>query len=267
VSVEYDALSYAWGTDVSSRRALVDGYPVHVTESLDMGLRRLPSWVIDFPALRQSDDFDIVYNTELSMKEGERRRGSVRLSVDQRTLYTHGRYVGTICATRTFSSGATHEESHGKIPDAELYDFYHNILKLKGVTPHTFLHALQPQEPTNVNSNHFVTLSLGSRDQFHPDISLGHCNLLLAEEGHFGRSWHEKSVELQAGDSLVCLFGTVVPLILGTVSVTGTDSYEMIDVAYVPGYGDRILDNPYLNSSKATWIDFAVEGGREYAIV
>jgi hypothetical protein len=40
-SAQYEALSYAWGTDVSSRRALVDGYPVPVTESLDLGLRRL----------------------------------------------------------------------------------------------------------------------------------------------------------------------------------------------------------------------------------
>jgi hypothetical protein len=37
----YDALSYAWGTTDSSRRAIVNGCPVPVRESLDLGLRRL----------------------------------------------------------------------------------------------------------------------------------------------------------------------------------------------------------------------------------
>jgi hypothetical protein len=41
---EYGALYYAWGMDVSSRRALVDGYPIRVTESLNLGLRRLRYW-------------------------------------------------------------------------------------------------------------------------------------------------------------------------------------------------------------------------------
>jgi hypothetical protein len=40
-SVEYDALSYAWGTAISPHRTLVDGIPIAVTESLDLGLRRL----------------------------------------------------------------------------------------------------------------------------------------------------------------------------------------------------------------------------------
>jgi hypothetical protein len=202
-----------------------------------------PSWVIDFPALNPSFDFDVVYNTELSMTERERRRGSVRLSVDQQTLYTHGRYVGTICATQHYSSSATHKGAYGKTTDAELYDFYHSFLKLKGVTPHTFLHALQLGDSTALNSDHFVTLLillLGTRDQFHPNISLEQCTLLLTEEGHFGGSWHVDSVENQASDSLVCLFGTEVPFILAPV--VGTQTYKMINVAYVPGYGDQ-MDN------------------------
>jgi hypothetical protein len=34
--VEYDALSYAWGTTISPHRTLVNGIPIPVTESLDL---------------------------------------------------------------------------------------------------------------------------------------------------------------------------------------------------------------------------------------
>jgi hypothetical protein len=39
--VEYDALSYCWGAEMSPHRSLVDGITIQLTESLDMGLRRL----------------------------------------------------------------------------------------------------------------------------------------------------------------------------------------------------------------------------------
>lgn len=38
---DYEALSYAWGKTMSPRRALLNGCPLHITESLDLGLRRL----------------------------------------------------------------------------------------------------------------------------------------------------------------------------------------------------------------------------------
>ncbi|KAI4941992.1 hypothetical protein J4E91_010379 [Alternaria rosae] len=38
---EYEALSYALGTAISPRKALIDGFELPITESLDQGLRRL----------------------------------------------------------------------------------------------------------------------------------------------------------------------------------------------------------------------------------
>jgi hypothetical protein len=40
-ALEYDALSYAWGTDMSLKPATVSGYPLEITESLDSALRHL----------------------------------------------------------------------------------------------------------------------------------------------------------------------------------------------------------------------------------
>jgi hypothetical protein len=38
---KYEALSYAWGTIPSSNRAIVNGFPILLQESLNLGLRRL----------------------------------------------------------------------------------------------------------------------------------------------------------------------------------------------------------------------------------
>ncbi|PSN61769.1 HET-domain-containing protein, partial [Corynespora cassiicola Philippines] len=38
---EYEALSYAWGTDICDKPILVDGYPLKVNVNLDTALRHL----------------------------------------------------------------------------------------------------------------------------------------------------------------------------------------------------------------------------------
>jgi hypothetical protein len=45
-SAQYEALSYVWGTEVSSRKALLDGIPVAITQNLDCAIRHLRMKVV-----------------------------------------------------------------------------------------------------------------------------------------------------------------------------------------------------------------------------
>ena len=94
---------------------------------------------------------------------------------------------------------------------------------------------------------------------------VGSRDIIVTKEGHIGVSLHRDRRVVPKGAILVCLFGTEVPFIL--VPIPGTPLHEMINVAYVPGYGDKILDNCYPRGGPAPWINFAAEGGKEYAIV
>jgi hypothetical protein len=229
------------------------------------------SWVIDFPSMPRSYDFDAVFNSELGMEERERRRGSVHLSADCQTLYVYGRYVGTVCETQhqPGSWHSIHKSDHHHIPGTAIYAFYHSVLKARGITPRTLSHTLRMNNPNDdEDTDYFDSLLHGSKDMFHHPLCNegGHRVLLVTEEGHLGISFHTDPASYIPVDSiLVCLFVTAVPFILAPVA--GAQSYEMINVAYVLGYGDQILDAPYLYSSHDTWIDFAAEGGREYAII
>jgi hypothetical protein len=89
--------------------------------------------------------------------------------------------------------------------------------------------------------------------------------IFVTEEGYLGVSLHHNCRLVPKGAILVRLFGTEVPFILSPIP--GTQLHEMINVAYVPGYGDELFDLKFPDSESATWIDFATEGGREYAIV
>jgi hypothetical protein len=243
-----------------------------------------PSWMIDFTSC-DFCDYDEVYNAGLNKKEREDRRGSAHLSMDYRTLYAHGRYVGTVCETQnsSWSGGWTDRGFRDPTTNTEIYDFYHNILKPRGITGLTLMHAIFLGLDTDARPKHFASLLLGSRDLFrldmpwhvdgsHEIISMdtrwraeGGRDLFVTTEGHLGISLHENCKHIPIGAVLVCLFGIEVPFILAPVP--GTQSHEMINVAYVPGYGDQILDYPYEHSLEKTWIDFAAEGGQEYAIV
>jgi hypothetical protein len=229
-----------------------------------------PSWMIDFTSCKCDVLYEEVYNARLNIQEREDRRGSIHLSIDYRTLYAHGRYVGTVCEIQnsSWSCGRKDRGFRDLTTGTEIYDFYHNMLKPRGITGLTFIQAMYLGLDTDERFEHFANLLLGSRDRFRLDIlrraDVGR-DLFVTTEGHLGISLHENCKHIPIGAVLVCLFGIEVPFILAPVP--GTQSHEMINVAYVPGYGDQILDNPYKHSLKKTWIDFAAEGGQEYAIV
>ena len=227
------------------------------------------SWVIDFSSMQDWHGYFIEVSPRLSLEERQRRRNSAYLSVHGLTLHVYGRYVGTVCGvhTRILTDRPTHK-TRSRIPDTEIYDFYHNFLKARGITPRTLLDTIRRKGTKDEDVDQFASLLSSSREVFCAD-SADHgilCrDLLFTREGHLGISWHSNRGLIPVGAILVYLFGAEVPFILAPVP--GTQSYEMINVAYVPGYGNRILEDPYQHSLRATWIDFAAEGGQEYAIV
>ena len=242
------------------------------------------SWLLDFTSIPTPANLDLVCNSQLDIQEREKRQGSIDLSTDHQTLYAHGRYVGTVCRTQNSSWSSEHCDTGFRVrtPNVEMYDFYHGILEPRGILPRTFLQVLRLRDITDRDLDHFTSLLLGDRDAFRVDLPplsstphgfhsildtrhFGGRDIFVTEEGHLGVSWHHDCRLVPDGAILVCLFGTEVPFILAPIP--GTQSYEMINVAYVPGYGDEILDFPYADSESATWIDFAAEGGRQYAIV
>jgi hypothetical protein len=184
-------------------------------------------------------------------------------------LFAHGRCAGTVCNLQTYTW--TQEDNNGDNQgvDAKLYDFYHGVLKPKNITPGTFFHALHfDSHRQNSDFHQFARLLRGSRDKFQLDLKYeesGRNNLLLTEERRLGNSLHPTHDLVPVGAILVFLFGTEIPFIL--VPIPGTQSYQMVNIAYVPRCGDQILDSASLHSEKGIWIDFAAEGGKEYAIV
>lgn len=224
------------------------------------------SWLIDFSSMAGKSEIEDVCNSDLSLEEREERQGSINLSVDCQTMYTHGRFVGTVCETLKFSWGLTDEGD--KTPDAAIYDFYHSALKPRGVTPLTLLLTIQKRDSKwyDFDHDHFASHLRGSRDMFHlPYDVLEQYDLFVTEKGYLGISWHLECKHIHVGAVLVCLFGTEVPFILAPLPEI--ESYEMVNVAYVLDYGDLILKREDKQSKRKAWTNFAAEGGKEYAIV
>ncbi|KAH6864728.1 heterokaryon incompatibility protein-domain-containing protein [Alternaria rosae] len=224
------------------------------------------SWLIDFTSMSGKSEIEDVCNSELSLEEREERQGSIKLSVDCQTMYTHGRFVGTVCETLDSLWGLMDEGN--KTPDAALYDFYHGALKPRGVTPLTLLLTIRKRNSKFYDDSHyhFASLLRGSRDMFRlPHDAIQEHDLFVTEEGHFGFSWHLDCKRIHVGAVLVCLFGTQVPFILAPLPEI--ESYEMVNVAYVLDYGDLILKREDKQSKRKAWTNFAAEGGKEYAIV
>ena len=248
------------------------------------------SWILDFTSIPKFGHFHSVSNSKLDMEERKERRGSIRLSMDYQTLYAHGRYVGTVCDTQNSSWRGEYQYQdigfRDQTTNTEIYDFYHNTLSPRDISPRTLLQVLRRRSIRDEELEQFASLLLGSRDGFRQNFTLnvyryrddgvfnyenlghfGSRDIFVTEEGHLGISWHHDCKSVPKGAILVCLFGTEVPFILAPIP--GTQSHEIINVAYAPGYGPRILEiHLELSTSKpGTWINFAAEGGREYAIV
>ena len=113
----YEALSYAWGTTPSSNRAIINGCPVPVRESLDLGLRRLrladqPRMLwIDAVCINQKDEKERGHQVAM-MRSVYSKADCVRIWINEPGLEEESK---AMAAFRSFELGA--EESRFGLGD------------------------------------------------------------------------------------------------------------------------------------------------------
>lgn len=240
---------------------------------------RAPSWVLDFSQSRSNKGptYFSNYNFHRLGSEGiERRRKSLRLSDDFRILYKYGWYVGTIKETFDFMTTQVlvHKESVTK-PEARLYDFYHEVLQPKGITPSCLCEALQARLCYGGSLDKFTSSLLDHRDGFLTSFKFVQFpgykfTIFLTEEGDVGITWLGNTPEMRKDDVLVALFERQMPFVLRPVQRDST--YRMVNLAYVSGrsgefsrlywQGDHGID-----LGTHDWVYDAEKGCSEYAIV
>jgi hypothetical protein len=265
-----------------------------------------PSWLLNFSQrtvhgvvryfkLSERSQFP---GHKLCSEQTERRRRSLRLSEDFRTLYKHGWHVGTIRTIFVFTSDFVMEgcaqdgiESdadpydfyhqaglHDFYHQADLHDFYHQVLKPKDIAPSHLYEAIHSRLVSKCGLERFVSSLSGHRDQFKPkyrlDSEMDKFALFLTDEGDVGATWLSNTFEIRADDIIVALFERQMPFILRPVP--GDSTYRMVNLAYVPGLSGTYIqfhsDVSWGNLDKVEqvpndWIHDAAEGCLEYAIV
>jgi hypothetical protein len=242
---------------------------------------RIPSWVLD---LSQSHDCALANAEELhkqavNSEEAEYRRKSLRLSGDSRTLYKHGWYIGTIHEVFVFTVDSIFVKpaSNSIRAAAGLYDFYHNILKPKGIAPVRLYEGLNARLPV-LDSLECFTFDLSQhRDDFLPffrgdwfsDFKLA---VFLTGQGDVGITWLHSTSDIEADDVLVALFERQMPFILRPIQEDFT--FRMINLAYISGHsGDYCkgyrdtMDGNDISEAPHDWVYGASEGCLRYAIV
>jgi hypothetical protein len=246
-----------------------------------------PSWVLDLSQRLRGDVLEFFeenyseYSGHKLDSEGiERRRRSLRLSEDFRTLYKHGWHVGTIKSIFVFAPDSAIEgcwqNETGK--PAVLHDFYHQVLKPKGITPSYLYEAIHWKLDFNYSRKSFVSSLLGHRDQFMLEYELDRDTdkfaVFLTEEGDVGATWLSNTFEIRADDIIVALFERQMPFVLRPIS--GDSTYRMVNLAYVSGLSGTYVQvhsdvtwgkMDEIERAPNDWIHDAAEGCLEYAIV
>jgi hypothetical protein len=249
-----------------------------------------PSWSLDFSRIKSMFDIDgmpqIDYSEhKLGSERIERRRRSLRLSEDSRTLSKHGQYVGTITTTFIFTTNIPLEiPGYVGIESAvELHEFYHEVLRPKGIALDCLYEALHKrlnyrndhEELYSCELDHFTSALLGHKDEFVPSFKGDRlCGyrfaVFLTEKGEVGITWLDTAVNILEDDILVALFGRQMPFILRPVQ--GGSTYRMINLAYVSGRSgevSRLYKSAFIciDQDMHDWIYDAADGCSEYAIV
>ncbi|CAN9182339.1 unnamed protein product [Alternaria alternata] len=242
-----------------------------------------PSWVLDFSQSISGDasiDFPGYSIDRLSSEVIERRRKSLRLSDDSRTLYKHGRYIGSITRTYFF----TPEDSSRSLSEiamesaAGVYDFYHEALKPRGITPDLLYEALIKRHHFGFSVEEFTSTLLGHRGDFllsfRDDSPSGHpFSIFLTDKGYVGYTWLDRNSDIRVDDILVALFELRMPFILRPVE--GGFTYRMVNLAYISEYSGEYSQFYQLcgfasyrpHEDPRDWVYDEAEGCSEYAIV
>jgi len=244
-------------------------YPPHTPQDV-ASTPGMPSWVMDFGRLasgnsHQQQDYSLGYDEDTFSDirwdlTARRNNGSrlVRMSEDHQKLHANGRYIGTVCESLFLSTRPKdQEDANGSIISRkQLYLMYLAIMKPKNISAQSLQQALQ------------LSSEMSTSFRFCPNLPrnlLRGRTLLVTEEGHVGVSFHPDLIGIRAKDILVALFGLDVPFILRPVS--GTPNYKMINVAYVPGQGDYILEGKSCSDRYHEWWKYPLVDVREYIIV
>jgi hypothetical protein len=249
---------------------------------------RTPSWVLDFSQLtHNNDEFNRMSNRmhndshRLSSEGVERRRKSIRLSRDFRTLYKHGLYIGTIINTYAFTANhmTNIPQKTGILSAAGLHDFYHEVLQPKGITPRRLYEGLDARLYYDGSLLEFTSSLLGHKDGFLPLFKNSGFNrhkfaVFLTERGDVGVTWLDNIVDIRAGDILVALFERQMPFVLRPIpGQLGLKTYRMVNVAYITersgGYFHDVNSRMQkkFNEDPYDWVFDAAEGCTEYEIV
>ena len=218
---------------------------------------RTPSWIMSFNRI---DLQDREYKKP-SSKSRERRDGLVRLSEDHQTLFTQGRYVGTISAVLSCPSTPSNKEiNDARSMAAKVYDFYHRVLKASNITPQRLYYLLVFNHRLDRGLNDFITCLLGTVDDFidmvvenGTKLLADHRSLMTTQEGDLALTWHGYCVELEVGDVVANLFGYNIPFILRPLEFRAS-VYRMVNVASFEGHRQR------------SWLQLEAGQVEEYAI-
>ena len=216
-----------------------------------------PSWIMSFNRI---DLQDREYKKP-SSKSRERRDGLVRLSEDHQTLFTQGRYVGTISAVLSCPSTPSNKEiNDARSMAAKVYDFYHRVLKASNITPQRLYYLLVFNHRLDRGLNDFITCLLGTVDDFidmvvenGTKLLADHRSLMTTQEGDLALTWHGYCVELEVGDVVANLFGYNIPFILRPLEFRAS-VYRMVNVASFEGHRQR------------SWLQLEAGQVEEYAI-
>jgi hypothetical protein len=203
---------------------------------------RTPSWIMGYTRI----DLEDRKYKKPSLKSRERRHGSIRLSEDHKTLFTQGRYVGTISAVLCCLSTLSDEEiNDARSMAAKVYDFYHRVLKASNITPQRLYELLGSYHRLDRGLSDFINCLLGTEDDFidmvvenGTKLLAGHRSLMITQEGDLALAWHKYCVHVEVGDIVTNLFGYSIPFILRPLEFRAS-VYRMINIASFEGYRQR----------------------------
>lgn len=161
---------------------------------------------------------------------------------------------------------------------AGVYDFYHEALKPRGITPNLLYEALIKRHYFGFSLEEFTSSLLGHRDDFllslRYDSPSGHpFSVFLTDKGYVGYTWLNKNSDIRVDDILVALFEHRMPFILRPVE--GGSTYRMVNLAHVSEHSGEYSQFYQLSGLEfyrphedpRDWVYDEAEGCFEYAIV
>lgn len=171
---------------------------------------------------------------------------------------------------------------------AGAYDFYHEALKPRDITPNLLYEALIKRHYFGFSLEEFTSSLLGHRDDFllsyrgnspslfsHRRQSVGGhpFSVFLTDKGYVGYTWLDENSDIRVDDILVALIEHRMPFILRPVE--GGSTYRMVNLAHVSERSGKCSQFYQLSGFEfyqphedpRDWVSDEAEGCFEYAIV